>query len=213
LIPIPITLGAWGSFQCYAQWHLSCFKKVQDYAKRKTFLFKERDKIRRQEFLGLLASLPADKRLWVDECGVEEEAERPYGRALKGKRVYSERSGKIRHARTTVIAAYRQKKIEAPFRFKGHTNTAVFNAWVGQCLVPVPKKDDWVILDNGAFHKSPQTRKAIEEQGAHLLFLPPYSPDLNEIEPQWANLKARIRKDKYSTTDFLQNLDHHLIHR
>jgi transposase len=69
-----------------------------------------------------------------------------------------------------------------------------------------------MILDNGAFHKSPQTRKAIEEKGTHILFLPPYSPDLNEIEPQWANLKARIRKDKYTASNFLQNLDHHLMH-
>lgn len=158
-----------------------------------------------------MASIPPDKRLWVDECGVEEEGDRLYGRAVRGRRVYGERSGKIRHARTTVIAAYRQKKIEAPFRFKGHTNTSVFNAWVRKCLVPTLKKDVWVILDNGAFHKSPQIRKAIEEKGAHILFLPPYSPDLNKIEPQWANLKARIRKDKYSASNFLQNLDHHLI--
>ena len=100
--------------------------------------------------------------------------------------------------------------MEAPFRFKGHTNTTVFNVWITECLSSVLKTDDWVILDNGAFHKSPQTRKAIEDKGANLLFLPPYSPDLNEIEPQWENLKARIRKDKYKTSNFLQNLDQNL---
>lgn len=155
-------------------------------------------------------SIPPDKRIWIDECGVEEEVERPYGRSLKGNRIYGERSGKVRHARTTVIAAYRRKKMKAPFRFKGHTNTTVFNVWITECLSSVLKTDDWVILDNGAFHKSPQTRKAIEDKGANLLFLPPYSPDLNEIEPQWANLKARIRKDKYKTSNFLQNLDQNL---
>lgn len=159
-----------------------------------------------------MASISAAKRVWVDECGVEEEGERPYGRALKGQRVYGERSGKIRHVRTTVIAAYRQKKLEAPFRFKGYTSTPVFNAWIGKCLAPVLKRGDWVILDNGTFHKSPQTRKAIEERGAHILFLPPYSPDLNDIEPQWANLKARIKKDKYITSNCLEKIDHHLIH-
>ena len=128
---------------------------------------------------------------------MEEEVERPYARAPRGKRVYGEKSGKIRHARTTVIAAYRQQKMEAPFRFKGHTNTAVFHKWVERCLAPVLAKDDWVILDNGSFHKSTKTKEAIEAKGAHLLFLPPYSPDLNDIEPQWATLKSNIRKNKY----------------
>ena len=115
--------------------------------------------------------------------------------------------GKLRHPRTTVIAAYRQKKTEAPFRFRGHTNTAVFNTGVEGCLVPVLEGEDWVILDNLAFHKSPQTRKSIEAKGAHILFLPPYSPDLNDIEHLWATLKARIRKDKYQYPEFFHNSD------
>lgn len=86
----------------------------------------------------------------------------------------------------------------------------IFNLWVQHCLVPVLAKGDWVILDNGAFHKSPQTQKLIEDVGAHLLFLPPYSPDLNKIEPQWANLKARLRKDTGIPSNFLHNLDHNL---
>lgn len=186
---------------------MSGAEALRDYSKKKSFLFKERDNEKRQEFLCRLESIPFEKRVWVDECGVDEEVERPYGRAPRGKRVYGERSGKIRHSRTTVIAAYRQKKMEAPFRFKGHTNTVVFHTWVEGCLVPVLEKEDWVILDNGAFHKSPQTRKIIEAKGAHVLFLPPYSPDLNDIEPQWATLKARIRKDKYQSSSFLQTLD------
>lgn len=147
----------------------------------------------------------------MDECGVEEEVERLYGRTAKGKRVYGDVSGKVRHRRTTVIAAYRHKKIQAPFRFKGHTNTTVFNTWVEQCLAPTLEEGHWVILDNGAFHKSLHARKFIEEKGAHLLFLPPYSPDLNEIEPQWATLKSRLRKEKYKHENFLQNLDQNLI--
>jgi len=120
---------------------------------------------------------------------VEEEVERAYGGADRGKRVYGDISGNNRHCRTSIIAAYHQKKLQAPFRFKGHTNTTVFNTW----LVPLLVAGQIVILDNGAFHKSLQTRKIIEAAGAHLLFLPSYSPDMNKIEPQWAKLKARIR--------------------
>jgi transposase len=158
-----------------------------------------------------LESIPEEKRIWTDECGIEEEVERYYGRCARGERLHADRSGKTRHCRTTVIAAYRQKKLEAPFRFKGHTNTTVFNTWVQRCLVPLLNPDDWVILDNGAFHKSPHAKKAIEDKGAHILFLPPYSPDLNDIEPQWASLKARIRKAKYKSDDFFNILDSVLI--
>jgi transposase len=118
---------------------------------------------------------------------------------------------RLRHSRTTVIAAYRQNKIEAFFRFKRPTNTEVFNYWVNQYLIPILEKDDWVILDNAAFHKSPQTKMAVEAKGAHLLFLPPYSPDLNKIEHQWARLKAGLRGNKYNSPDFVHNLDHNLM--
>jgi transposase len=76
--------------------------------------------------------------------------------------------------------------------------------------VPVLIAGQIVILDNAAFHKSPRIRDSIEATGAKLVYLPPYSPDLNKIEPQWATLKARLRKDKRKYPEFLQNLDEQL---
>ena len=77
--------------------------------------------------------------------------------------------------------------------FTGTCNTEVFNTWVEKCLVPILKLGQVVVMDNATFHKSDKTRKLIEDAGCKLIFLPPYSPDLNPIEIFWANLKAKIR--------------------
>jgi transposase len=149
--------------------------------------------------------------VWVDECGVEENTERPYGWSSKGSRVYGEISGNQSHNRTSVIAAYIQKKIMAPFRFKGYTNAKVFEIWVEMCLLPVLVAGQIVILDNATFHKSPNIQRKIESVGARIMFLPPYSPDLNKIEHQWAVLKMRLRKTKYQSENFLESLDQQLL--
>lgn len=107
--------------------------------------------------------------------------------------------------------AYVQRKIVAPFRFKGYTNGDVFETWVERCLIPVLEKGQTVILDNATFHKSSTIRHKIEAVGASLLFLPPYSPDMNKIEPQWAVLKSKIRKAKYKHENFLDNVDQQLF--
>ena len=77
----------------------------------------------------------------------------------------------------TFIAGLRQGEIVAPCVFDGPINASSFSAWVEQSLVPTLKPGDVVVLDNLSSHKAPSARKAIRAAGAHLLFLPPYSPD------------------------------------
>jgi transposase len=181
------------------------------YTKKKSFLYTERDEQKRKEFLRSLENIPPDKLVWIDECGIDEEIERLYARGIKGQRIHGDISGKRTHNRISVIAAYVQKKLKAPFRFKGYTNTAVFETWVERCLVPVLIAGQTVILDNASFHKSQNIIDKIEAVGAKVLFLPPYSPHINKIEPQWSVLKSRLRKHKQSCPDFLQNLDKQLL--
>jgi transposase len=76
----------------------------------------------------------------------------------------------------------------------GAMNAAMFLAYVKQCLVPTLKRGDVVIMDNLPVHKAPGVREAIEAAGATLLYLPPYSPDLNPIEQAFSKLKAHLRK-------------------
>ena len=111
----------------------------------------------------------------------------------------------------SMIAAYCQKKLMAPFCFEGYTNTDVFETWADQCLIPLLRPGHVVILDNASFHKPPHIKDKIEATGAKVIFLPPYAPDINKIEPQWAVLKSKIKKYKHLYQNFLDNLDQQLI--
>ena len=94
----------------------------------------------------------------------------------------------------TFLAALRHDRIDAPCVIDGPINGVLFAAWVQQFLLPTLKPGDVVVLDNLGSHKGQAVRRAIRAAGAHLLFLPPYSPDLNPIEQVFAKLKHLMRK-------------------
>jgi len=117
----------------------------------------------------------------------------PRGRRLVGKAPHG-------HWRTlTFIAALRVDRIDAPCVFDGPINGESFLAYVRQVLAPTLRPGDVVIIDNLGSHKSKAVRTAIRAAGARLLFLPPYSPDLNPIEQVFAKLKAALRKAQERT--------------
>lgn len=129
----------------------------------------------------------------MDETGFNEPVIREFGYGKKGERVVGERTGK-RFARTSLIAGLKNNKPLAPLEFKGYCDSEVVLAWVREQLIPALEPGDVVIWDNAAFHRSPKLRQALEDAGMGLLFLAPYSPDLNPIEQFWAWLKAWIRQ-------------------
>ncbi|OKO70401.1 transposase [Bradyrhizobium sp. NAS80.1] len=93
----------------------------------------------------------------------------------------------------TFMAALRYDRISAPWVFDGPINGELFTLYVEQVLAPPLAKGELVILDNLGSHKGKAARNAIRATGAHLLFLPPYSPDLNPIEQVFAKLKHLMR--------------------
>jgi len=130
--------------------------------------------------------------VFLDECGVTTDLLRRYGRSLGGTRVRDHTP--CSHWQThTVIAALRLEGLRAPAVFDGPIDAVSFRAYVEQVLVPTLRPGDVVVLDNLAAHKQPEVRTAIEAAGAHLRFLPPYSPDFNPIELAFAKLKAFLR--------------------
>lgn len=137
-------------------------------------------------------SVPKENRVYVDETGFDAPLIREYGYSQKGQRLFGERTGK-RFARTSLIAGLKEGKSIAPMEFKGYCNTEVVLCWVQEMLIPCLKPGDVVIWDNATFHKSPKLAEAFSQAGVQLLFLPPYSPDLNPIEQFWAWLKSWIR--------------------
>jgi len=108
------------------------------------------------------------------------------------------------HWRTmTFLAALRHDRLVAPWVLEGAINAAAFRLYVQQVLCPTLRKGDIVIMDNLSSHKDDEARKAIRRVGAHLLFLPPYSPDLNPIEQVFAKLKHFLRKAAARSQDDL----------
>ena len=128
---------------------------------------------------------------------------RTHGRCTRGKRLVAK--APHGHWRTlTFLAALRSDRIDAPCVIDGPINGRSFLAYVEQFLIPTLKPGDIVIMDNLAAHKVAGIRQAIEAAGARLLYLPPYSPDLNPIENAFAKLKAHARKAAARTIEALE---------
>jgi transposase len=125
---------------------------------------------------------------------------RTHGRARRGTRLRAKAPfGKWRTL--TFLAALRHDRIDAPCVIDGPINGQLFTAWVEQFLLPTLSAGDIVIMDNLGSHKGQAVRRAIRSRGAKLLFLPPYSPDLNPIEQMFAKLKTLLRKAGERTID------------
>ena len=131
--------------------------------------------------------------MYVDESRIDRYLTRTHCRALRGQSVIGEVSGK-RYARQSFVAGKVGQKIIAPMTYEGTCHSAFFEAWVEKILVPELSPGQVIIMDNATFHKSCRTRTLIEGAGCTLLFLPPYSPDLNPIEQFWAWFKGQIRE-------------------
>lgn len=131
--------------------------------------------------------------VYIDESGIDKFISREYGWGLRGHKIIGEISGR-RYARESFIAGQLQNKVIAPFCYTGTCDSHLFNFWLENFLLPEIGPGYTLIMDNAAFHKSEHTRILIKSAGCELLFLPPYSPDLNPIEKFWANLKAKIKK-------------------
>ncbi len=131
--------------------------------------------------------------VFIDETWAKTNMAPLRGWARKGERLRAKVP--YGHWKTmTFIAALRSDRIDAPCVYDGPINGAVFTAYVEQFLVPALRPGDIVIMDNLGSHKGPAVRQAIRGAGAKLIFLPPYSPDLNPIEQVFAKAKHLLRK-------------------
>ena len=138
--------------------------------------------------------MPKKRLVFVDESGFDSFFHREYARAPRGEKIIGEVSGK-KFERESIVAAKRGKEILAPLCYKGTCDTKLFNFWLQNHLVPNLRKGQIVILDNASIHKSEETRKIVERAKCRLVFLPPYSPDLNSIEHSWSHMKQNIRSN------------------
>jgi transposase len=152
----------------------------------------EANRKRREDFVARIQSIPPERLIFLDESGVTTSMTRLYARGAGGGRIHEATPGghwKI----MTILGAMSLNGMVATMTIEEPTDTDIFLAYVEHLLYPALKPGDVVVMDNLSAHKAPQVREWIEKAGAELLYLPPYSPDLNPIEKAWAKLKQLLR--------------------
>lgn len=148
----------------------------------------------------------APRRLvFLDECGVLTNMVRRYGRSPRGERAYG--SVPFGHwKRLSVIGALGSEGIIAAMSVEAATSGASFAAFLEQVLLPElrrRKRKAVLVLDNLRPHKTADVRALLDRSGFGYRYLPPYSPDLNPIEPGWAKVKSELRRIAVRTVDAL----------
>ena len=173
---------------------------------KKTVLASEQDRpdvaAARRQWRRSQGTLDPRRLVFIDETWAKTNMARTRGRSRRGARLI----GRVPHGHwktTTFVAGLRHDGITAPFVVDRPMNGVIFHTYVERVLAPTLQPGDIVILDNLGSHKGNETRRLIEARGAHLLFLPPYSPDLNPIELAFAKLKASLRKAGERSVDEL----------
>ena len=152
------------------------------------------------DFMETVESYPEYKLYYVDECGLDKYLYREFAYSPRGVPVLGKISGK-KFKRTNIVAAKCGDKIVAPMTYEGTTDSILFEYWFENMLLRAIPRYSVIILDNATFHRKSKLRALAEKAKCDILFLPPYSPDLNPIENFWAWLKQRLRK-------ILPNYDH-----
>jgi transposase len=157
---------------------------------------------RRRRWCGWQGFMDPARFVFLDETSAATNMARRYGRCAASERLVAAVPHGHWHT-TTFVAGLRESGITAPLVLDGPMTGAAFLAYVEQFLAPTLTPGDVLVLDNLAAHKVAGVAEAIAAVGASILYLPPYSPDLNPIEQFFAKLKAMLRKASARTTEAL----------
>ena len=163
----------------------------------------EENRRRREVFLDRLRSIAPEQLIFLDESGVSTQMTRRYARAPRGVRIHEttpEGYWKI----LTIMGAMSLRGMIATMTIEAATDAEIFLAYLDHVLCPALRPGDVVVMDNLSSHKVAGVRDRIAATGAELLYLPPYSPDLNPIEKAWAKLKQLLRTAQARTAEALE---------
>jgi transposase len=177
-------------------------------AQKKSIHATERDteanRQRREAFLETVSRIAPEDLIYLDESGVSTQMTRLYGRAMRGDRVQDTVPGG-HWKMLTILGALNHTGILAAMTVEAATDREVFLAYLDQMLCPKLRPGHVVVMDNLSAHKVDGVRQRIEARGASVLYLPPYSPDLNPIEKAWSKLKTALRAEGARTVDTLHS--------
>lgn len=155
---------------------------------------------RREAFLAEVAAIPAERLVFVDESGIEIGTRSAYGFAPSSERCVE--VAPFRVGRRVNLIGWMAATCGSVRSHEGSVKAPVFEAFVAESLAPCLEVGDVVIWDNARIH-SPAAVALIEAVGARVLAQPPYSPDLNGIEPMWSKVKGIVRQKLADTRDTL----------
>jgi transposase len=157
---------------------------------------------RRREFLRINGRFDFERLVYLDESGITTTMTRLYGCALAGQRIH-EATPQSHWTAVTLIGASRVSGMVAPMTVEAARDDDVFLAYVEHFHCTAPRPGAFVVMDNLSAHKVDGVRQLIEMAGAELVYLPPYSPDLNPIEKAWSKIKQIFRAAKARTAESL----------
>ena len=167
---------------------------------KKTNTYKEQDPKKVEEFEKQVKDIPKEKRCYVDESGFDTYYQREYGWAPEGEKVHDKILGR-KFERRSIVAGKIGNEIIAPLEYRGTMHGELFEKWFEDNLLPVISEDTVIIMDNASFHRKKRLYEIAKRHNRRLIFLPPYSPELNPIEHFWNWLKKKIADVlKYVTT-------------
>ncbi len=127
--------------------------KRSESVEKKTYGYRERDALKHHEFQDQLKTKAVNQIVYIDEAGIDNREDYPYGYCEIGQRLCALKSGK-RTERVSWIAALKQGQLFAPMTFSGSCNRALFESWLEKCLVPHLQLGDVIVIDNARFHRT-----------------------------------------------------------
>lgn len=175
------------------------FKKKTVYAEEK---YKEEVQKKRVEFWEKIRDIPDEDLIFIDESGVDLALIKTQARAIKGQRARGPKPQK-RGKRVSLLSALSLEKVVASTNIYGTTNQITFEAFIVTKLVPNLWENAGVVMDNASIHKSQMVEEAIQEVGAKLIYLSPYSPEFSPIENFWSKVKEILKKFQARTYEDL----------
>jgi len=140
-----------------------------------------------------IAEIPPERIAYVDECGIDRYIYREYGWSPRGEKIYGATSGR-KYQRTSIVAAQVVKKILAPMQYDGSMDSTLFEYWFQTWLLPNLPEKSVIVMDNATFHRKSRLILLAQTWEHEVIFLPPYSPELNRIERFWSRLKRHLHK-------------------
>ena len=178
-------------------------KRLGFTRKKRSMGASERDEWLRAAWRAMVATTLDVRRLvFVDECGTHTSLASLHAWAPRGRRAYA-KVPRNRGKNTTLLARMSAEGMGPCVAVEGTTTAEVFEAYVEQALVPMLKEGQSVVMDNLSAHKGKKVCQLVEARGCQLLFLPPYSPDLNPIEEAFSKVKACLRRARARSRETL----------